>query len=113
MSWQSIDPRQLSLHNDVLHRVVFDALMLSTVAPEHSSATASRRFRGSYRCITMSCTKPHACGIYSYALSDVSPKPLGALQCDSFRELEATIICLTMQLRGADDDAYDALMQEC
>ena len=27
---------------------------------------------------------------------------------DSFCELEATIVCLTMQLRGADDDAYDA-----
>ena len=59
----------------------FYALMLSTVVPKYSSATVSRRFRGSYRCITTSCTKPHACVSYAYALSDASPKLLGALQC--------------------------------
>ena len=43
MRRRSTDPRQLSLHNDVLHKVcVFYALMLSMATPEYSSATACR-----------------------------------------------------------------------
>ena len=89
----------------------FYALMLSTAAPEHSSATISRRFRGSCRCITTSCADPHACVNYAYVLSYASPQAFGCIAVPT--GLEATIVCLTMSLREADDYAYNALMQEC
>ena len=55
--------------------------------------------------------KSHACVGNAYALSDASPKLLGALHLST--GLEAAIVCLTMPLLEVDNYAYDALMQEC
>ena len=63
----------------------------STSAPEYSSATDCRRFCGGSLCLcSVGCV----------------PQAFGCIAVPT--DLEATIVCLTMPLRGVDDYAYGA-----
>ena len=69
----------------------FYALMLSTAAPEHSSATDSRFFRGSCRCITTSCTKSR---FYALMPSTAAPERSSAAVSRRFRMLALIVLML-------------------
>ena len=107
----STDPRQLSLHNDVLHKVAFLCVNAIDGSPRALECDCQSKFPWQLS-LHNDILREAAC-LRWLCLCSVGcvPQAFGCIAVPT--GLEATIVCLTMSLREADDYAYDALMHGC